>query len=80
MQQLTQSLGREGNSRFVSSTAEIVAIQANIGAGHRMVTKLGPLCEVKLLKNGRDKLVVTEKAGVGRILPSHILILRPTGL
>ena len=41
MQQLTQSLGREGNSRFVSSTAEIVAIQANIGAGHRMVTKLG---------------------------------------
>jgi hypothetical protein len=25
MQQLTQSLGREGNSRFVSSTAEIVA-------------------------------------------------------
>jgi hypothetical protein len=32
-----------------------------------MVTKLGPLRKVKLLKNGRDKLVVCspEKAGVG---------------
>ena len=40
---------------------------ANIGAGHRMVTKLGPLCRVKLLKKDGDKLVVRspEKAGVG---------------
>ena len=34
--------------------------------GHGMVTKLGPLCRVKLLKNGRDKLVVRspEKAAL----------------
>jgi hypothetical protein len=37
-----------------------------------MVTKLGPLCKVKLLKNGRDKLVVRspEKAGGGGSTPS----------
>jgi hypothetical protein len=37
-----------------------------------MVTKLAPLCKVKLLKNGRDKLVVRspEKAGVGGSTPS----------
>jgi hypothetical protein len=34
-----------------SGTAEIGAdAWANIGAGHRMVTKPGPLCEVKSLK------------------------------
>jgi hypothetical protein len=42
-----------------------------MGAGHRMVTKLGPLREVKLLKNKADKAVVcTEKAGVGGSTPS----------
>jgi len=42
---------------LASSRAEIGAdAWANIGAGHRMVTKLGPLCKVKLLKNGWDKL------------------------
>jgi hypothetical protein len=37
-----------------------------------MVTKLGPLCKVKLLKNDGDKLVVRtpEKAGVGGLTPS----------
>src|SRR5580700_6038296 len=37
-----------------------------------MVTKLRPLCEVKLLKNDGDKLVVRspEKAGVGGSTPS----------
>jgi hypothetical protein len=37
-----------------------------------MVTKLGPLCKVKLLKNDGDKLVVRspEKAGVGGSTPS----------
>ena|SRR6266576_717131 len=36
-----------------------------------MVTKLGPLCKVKLLKDKGDKLVVrTEKAGVGGSTPS----------
>ena len=43
-----------------------------MGAGHRMVTKLGPLCIVKLLNNQADKLVVRspEKAGVGGSTPS----------
>jgi hypothetical protein len=39
-----------------------------------MVTKLGPLCKVKLLKNDVDKAVVrTEKAGVGGFnsVPGH---------
>ena len=42
-----------------------------------MVTKLGPPCEVKLLKNGRDKLVVRspEKAGVGGSTPSLATII-----
>jgi len=46
-----------------------------------MVTKLGPLCKVKLLKNGRDKLVVRspEKAGVGGSTPSLATII-PKGL
>ena len=37
-----------------------------------MVTKLGPLCKVKLLKNKVDKAVVRspEKAGVGGSTPS----------
>jgi hypothetical protein len=37
-----------------------------------MVTKLGPLCKVKLLKNDGDKLVVRspEKAGGGGSSPS----------
>ena len=37
-----------------------------------MVTKLGPLCKVKLLNNKADKAVVRspEKAGVGRSTPS----------
>src|SRR2546422_9426362 len=37
-----------------------------------MVTKLGPLCKVKLLKNNVDKAVVRspEKAGVGGSTPS----------
>ena len=42
-----------------------------------MVTKLGPLCEVKLLKNDGDKLVVRspEKAGVGGSTPSLATII-----
>jgi hypothetical protein len=42
-----------------------------------MVTKLGPLRKVKLLKNGRDKLVVSspEKAGVGGSTPSLATII-----
>jgi len=45
-----------------------------------MVTKLGPLCEVKLLKNGRDKLVIAspEKAGVGGSTPSLATIFQST--
>ena len=37
-----------------------------------MVTKLGPLCKVKLLENNGDKAVVRspEKAGVGGSTPS----------
>jgi hypothetical protein len=37
-----------------------------------MVTKLGPLCKVKLLKDKGDTLVVCspEKAGVGGSTPS----------
>src|SRR4029077_2140214 len=36
-----------------------------------MVTKLGPLCKVKLLKNNGDKVVErTEKAGGGGSTPS----------
>jgi hypothetical protein len=36
-----------------------------------MVTKLGPLCKVKFLKDKGDRLVVrTEKAGVGGSTPS----------
>jgi hypothetical protein len=37
-----------------------------------VVTKLGPLCKVKLLNNQEDKLVVRspEKAGVGGSTPS----------
>jgi hypothetical protein len=37
-----------------------------------MATIIWPLCGVKLLKNGRDKLVVRspEKAGVGGSTPS----------
>jgi hypothetical protein len=31
---------------------------ANIGAGHRVVTKLWPLLKVKLLNNQADRLVV----------------------
>jgi hypothetical protein len=51
-----------------------------------MVTKTVPLCRVKLLKNGRDKLVVRspEKAGVGgstpslaTIIPKDIIRIRP---
>jgi len=41
-----------------------------------MVTKLGPLCKVKLLKNNGDKTVVrTEKAGVGGSTPSLATII-----
>ena len=38
-----------------------------------MVTKLGPLCKVKLLKDKGDTLVVRspEKAGVGDHSPGH---------
>jgi hypothetical protein len=37
-----------------------------------VVTKLAPLCKVKLLKDKGDKLVVRspEKAGVGGLTPS----------
>src|SRR6266487_2969808 len=37
-----------------------------------MVTKLGPLCKVKLLKNNGDK---AEKAGVGGSTPSLATII-----
>jgi hypothetical protein len=42
-----------------------------------MVTKLGPLCKVKLLNNQVDKLVVRspEKAGVGGSTPSLATII-----
>ena len=40
-----------------------------------MVTKLWPLCKVKLLKNNGDKTVVTEKAGVGGSTPSLATII-----
>ena len=42
-----------------------------------MVTKLGPLCEVKLLKNNVDKAVVRspEKAGGGGSTPSLATII-----
>src|ERR1700732_306232 len=42
-----------------------------------MVTKPGPLCKVKLLKNGRDKLGVRSpvKAGVGGSTPSLATII-----
>ena len=40
-----------------------------------MVTKLGPLCIVKLLNNQADKLVVPEKAGVGGSTPSLATII-----
>ena len=42
-----------------------------------MVTKLGPLCKVKLLKDKGDKLVVRspEKAGVGGSTPSLATII-----
>jgi hypothetical protein len=42
-----------------------------------MVTKLGPPCEVKLLKNKADKAVVRspEKAGVGGSTPSLATII-----
>src|SRR5438552_15202459 len=45
-----------------------------------MVTKLGPLCKVKLLKNKADKAVVRspEKAGVGGSTPSLATILSIT--
>jgi hypothetical protein len=39
-----------------------------------MVTKLGPPCRVRLLKNGRDKLVA-EKAGVGGSTPPLATII-----
>ena len=43
-----------------------------------MVTKLGPLCKVKLLKNNGDKTVVfsPEKAGVGGSTPSLATIFQ----
>jgi hypothetical protein len=42
-----------------------------------MVTKLGPLCKAKLLKNNVDKAVVRspEKAGVGGSTPSLATII-----
>ena len=40
-----------------------------------MATKLGPLCRVKFLNNGRDKLVLPEKAGVGGSTPSLATII-----
>jgi hypothetical protein len=42
-----------------------------------VVTKLGPLCKVKLLKNKADKAVVRspEKAGVGGSTPSLATII-----
>ena len=42
-----------------------------------MVTKLGPLCKVKLLNNNGDKTVVRspEKAGVGGSTPSLATII-----
>jgi hypothetical protein len=44
-----------------------------------MVTKLGPLCKVKLLKNNVDKAIVRspEKAGVGGSTPSLATIFSP---
>ena len=48
-----------------------------------MVTKPGPLCKVKLLKDKGDKLVVRspEKAGVGGSTPSlATIILRDLGV
>jgi hypothetical protein len=37
----------------------------NIDADHRMVTKLGSLCKVKLLKDKGDTLVVRSPEGLG---------------
>ena len=56
-------------SRFFSS---LPTLGEHRRAGHRMVTKLGPLCKVKLLKDKEDTLVVRspEKAGVGGSTPS----------
>ena len=43
------------------------------GAGHRMVTKFGPLCKVKLLKNEADKAVVSSPGWRRRFnsVPGH---------
>jgi hypothetical protein len=40
-----------------------------------MITKLGPLCRVKLLKNGRDKLVAEKAGGGGSTPPLATIIL-----